>query len=316
MASPNARGAAFALAGFAVFSCHDVVVKALGVHYSAIQIVFFSVLMALPLVTLIVIRQSEGTHLWPRRAGWTALRTGALVLATLSAFYAFAHIPLAQAYAIIFTTPLIITVLSIPILRERVGIRRWSAVALGLVGVLIVLRPWGETDLDLGHVAALISAICGALVSVVVRKIGGEERSVVLLLYPMLANVAVMGSLLPFVYVPMPLMHFGGMALVALGALVAMSLMIRAYKTGEAVVVAPMQYSQMIWAVVYGVLLFHETPDAATLLGAAVIALSGSVVFLREGIPDVSENRPALHATDRPGPAPDAALVGGEEVLE
>jgi S-adenosylmethionine uptake transporter len=316
MASPNARGAAFALAGFAIFSCHDVVVKALSAHYSAVQIVFFSVLMALPFVTLIVIRQSEGTDLWPRRPGWTILRTAALVVSTLSGFYAFGHIPLTQAYAIVFTTPLIITVLSIPILGERVGVRRWSAVALGLAGVLIVLRPWSVDALSLGHFAALVVAGCGALVSVILRKIGGEERSVVLLLYPMLANIAIMGAVLPLVYVPMPLLHFGGMTLVALGALVAMSLMIRAYRTAEAVVVAPMQYSQMIWATAFGVLLFRETPDAATLVGSVVIALSGMVVFFREGISDVSETRPALLATDRAGPAPDAVLVSGEEALE
>ncbi|MGC9420508.1 MAG: DMT family transporter, partial [Rhodovulum sp.] len=197
MASPNVRGAGFALAGFAIFSLHDMVVKALGADYHAVQIVFFSVLIGFPFVTLIVIRQSEGTHLWPRHPVWTAIRTAALVLSTLCAFYAFGTIPLTQAYAIVFTTPLIITVLSIPLLGERVGLRRWSAVALGFAGVLIVLRPWGGTELGLGHLAALVSAFGGALVSVILRRIGGEERSVVLLLYPMLANIAVMGVLLP-----------------------------------------------------------------------------------------------------------------------
>lgn len=313
MPSENAKGAAYALAGFALFSLHDVLVKALGSQYHAIQIVFFSVLIGCPLVTLIVIRQSESTDLWPRRPVWTALRTGTLVISTLCAFYAFGHIPLTQTYAIIFTTPLIITVLSIPLLGERVGLRRWSAVALGLVGVLIVLRPSGATDLGPGHLAALVAAVGGAFVAVVLRKIGSAERSVVLLLYPMLANIAVMGLLLPFVYEPMPILHFGAMALVAIGALAATSLMIAAYRTGEAVVVAPMQYSQMLWAVALGFLIFREAADTATLVGSAVIALSGSFVFFREGTAKVSENRPALHATDRPGTAPDPALMGADE---
>ncbi|TCP39013.1 DMT family transporter [Rhodovulum marinum] len=308
MISANLRGAGLALAGFAVFSLHDAVVKALGAHYDAVQIVFFSVLLGFPLVLLMLIRERDGS-LRPRRPGWTALRTGAVMATMLSAFYAFSTIPLAQAYAIIFATPLIITALSVPILGERVGPRRWSAVLLGLIGVLIVLRPGAEAGLGLGHLAALVAAGAGALVAVIMRKIGNEERSAVLLLYPMLANAAAMGCLLPFVYRPMPLEHLGGMGLVALGALGGMLLMIAAYRAAEAVVVAPMQYSQMLWAILLGVVLFDEVPDAMTLLGSAVIAASGLFVFLREGRPRVSATQPALYAADRPGLAPEGAPI-------
>ncbi|TCO73613.1 DMT family transporter [Rhodovulum euryhalinum] len=304
MISANVRGAGFALGAFAVFSLHDAVVKALGVHYDAIQIVFFSVLMGFPLVILLLIRERDGS-LRPRRPVWSAIRTLAVMATMLSAFYAFSAIPLAQAYAIIFATPLIITALSVPILGERVGPRRWTAVVLGLVGVLIVLRPGAEASLGLGHLAALVTAVAGALVAVIMRKIGNEERSAVLLLYPMLANSVVMGCLLPFVYQPMPLEHLGGMALVAVGAMLGMLLMIAAYRAGEAGAVAPMQYSQMIWAVVLGVLLFDEVPDAATMLGSCVIVASGLFVFLREGRGRSSSTRPALYAADRPGLAPE-----------
>jgi len=306
MISANLKGAGYALAGFAVFSFHDAVVKTLGAHYEAVQIVFFSVLLGFPLVLLMLIRDGDGS-LRPRRPGWTAVRTVAVMATMLSAFYAFSTIPLAQAYAIIFATPLIITALSVPILGERVGPRRWSAVVLGLVGVMIVLRPGAESTFSLGHMAALIAAGAGALVAVIMRKIGSEERSAVLLLYPMLANAAAMGCLLPFVYRPMPLAHLGAMGLVALGALLGMLLMIAAYRAAEAVVVAPMQYSQMLWAVVLGVILFDEVPDAMTLAGSAVIAASGLFVFLREGRADVSARQPALYAADRPGLAPEPA---------
>ncbi|MRH22371.1 EamA family transporter [Rhodovulum strictum] len=294
----NIRGAGLALAGFAVFSLHDAVVKALGVHYHAIQIVFFSVLIGFPLVLLLLIRQRDGS-LRPRRPFWTALRTVAVMATMLGAFYAFSTIPFAQAYAIIFATPLIVTALSVPILGERVGPRRWAAVVLGLIGVLIVLRPGADAGLGPGHLAALVA--------VIMRKIGNEERSAVLLLYPMLANAAVMGCLLPFVYQPMPIAHLGGMGLVALGALGGMLLMISAYRAGEAGAVAPMQYSQMLWALGLGMLLFDETPDAATMLGSAVIVASGLFVFLREGRGRVSTLRPALHSADRPGLAPEHA---------
>ncbi|MBL3607528.1 DMT family transporter [Rhodovulum sulfidophilum] len=316
MAASTVRGAGFALAGFAVYSGHDAVVKGLGAHYDAIQILFFSALLGFPLIALILIREGDGGSLWPRRPGWIALRTVAVMMNILMAFYAFSAIPLAETYAIIFSTPLIITALSVPILGERVGLRRWAAVVLGLIGVLIVLRPWGASELSFGHLAALISAGSSALVSVIVRKIGNEERSVVLLLYPLLANVVLMGCLLPVVYRPMPVAHLGGMALVAIGALTAMWLMINAYRASEAATVAPMQYSQMIWAVLIGSLFFDETPDATTLIGATVIAASGSILFLREGRAQVSGNQPALHATDRAGVAPGPVLPGVEESPE
>lgn len=280
--SDDLRGVLLALAGFAVFALHDAVVKALGAQFSAVQIVFFAALLGLPAVMLALILQEEGGSLRPRRPGWTALRTIALVGAMLTAFYAFSVIPLAQTYALIFTTPLIITALSVPVLGERVGWRRWSAVLLGLAGVLLVLRPTGEAPLSLGHAAALASALCGALVAVIMRKIGHEERSAVLLLYPILANLAVTGVLLPAVYAPMSLLQLAGMAFVGAGALIAMLFLIAAYRAAEAAVIAPMQYSQMIWAVVLGAAFFAEWPDLWTVAGSAVIVASGMVVIHRE----------------------------------
>ncbi|TCP59911.1 EamA domain-containing membrane protein RarD [Rhodovulum bhavnagarense] len=303
MISNNLRGAFFALAGFGAFSLHDAVVKALGGYYAPVQIVFFSALFGFPLVALVLIGQGSG-GLRPVHPWWNALRTLALMVVMLSAFYAFATIPFAQAYALIFATPLIITALSVPMLGERVGPRRWAAVVLGLLGVLIVLRPWGEAHLAPGHLAALFSAFAGALVALIMRKIGNAERSAVFLLYPMLANVVVMGAVLPLVYEPMPILHLGGMALVALGSVTAMGLIILAYRAGEAVVVAPMQYSQMLWAIGLGYLVFGERVDGATLAGSAVIALSGLGILWREGQLPPSSARPALHGRARPDPAP------------
>lgn len=302
MISSNLRGALFALAAFGAFSLHDAVAKALGAFYHPIQIVFFGALLGFPLITLGLIGQGGG-GLRPVHPWWNALRTVALMSVTLNAFYAFATIPFAQAYALIFATPLIITALSVPMLGERVGPRRWAAVLLGLVGVLIVLRPWGAADLSLGHLTALISAFSGALVALIMRKIGQDERSAVFLLYPMLANVVLLGALLPLVYRPMPLAHLGGMALVAVGSLTAMGLMILAYRAAEAAVVAPMQYTQMLWAVGLGYVVFDERPDAATLAGSAVIALSGLAILWREKQLPPTAARPALHGAGQTGPS-------------
>jgi len=295
----NAKGALLALAGFGIFATHDVVVKTLGAIYSPVQIVFFSVLFGFPIITLILISDTSGQSLRPRRPFWTGLRTCSALVTAVSAFYAFSALPLTQTYAIMFTTPLIITVLSIPILGETVRLRRWAAVIIGLAGVMIVLRP-GQVAIGLGHIAAMTAALGGALSAIVIRKIGQEERPVVLLLYPMIANFIVMGLALPFVYRPMPVLHLAGMALIALLAILAMFCMIAAYRAGEAVVVAPMQYSQILWATVYGLVFFTERPDLMTAAGAGVIISSGLFILFREGHGDASANRPVLRTRSRP----------------
>jgi drug/metabolite transporter (DMT)-like permease len=294
----NVKGALLALLAFGIFSTHDVVVKYLGGLYSPVQIVFFSVLLGFPIVTLMLMRDRTDGNLRPRHPWWTALRTAAAVVTGLSAFYAFSELPLAQTYAILFASPLLITVLAIPILGEKVRLRRGLAVVVGLIGVLIVLRP-GETELGLGHLAALAAAICGSLSSIIVRKIGSEERSVVLLLYPMMANFVVMACLLPFFYVPMPIYDLAALGLIAAFAFVATLLVILAYRAGEAVIIAPMQYSQILWAAAYGYLFFGESLDLYTVVGASVIIASGIYILLREGRGDVSENQPVLQTRSR-----------------
>lgn len=294
----NARGALLALLAFGVFAAHDVVVKTLGGSYSPVQIVFFSVLFGFPWVTLMLIRDPNPGHLRPVHPWWTALRTLAAVVTGLSAFYAFSTLPLAQVYAILFAAPLIITILSIPILGESVRLRRWAAVIVGLCGVLVVLRP-GATDLSLGHLAALAAAFGSATASIIVRKIGQDERSAVLMLYPLLANFALMASALPFVYRPMPIEHLGAVAALSALAFIASRLTIAAYKAAEAVIVAPMQYSQILWATLYGALFFDELPDLWTLTGASIVILSGLYILVRESGVSASRNRPVLRSRSR-----------------
>lgn len=295
--SHNATAALFALLAFAIFSTHDVIVKFLGGSYQPFQILFFSGLFGFPMVLLMLMRDNAPDTLIPRHPWWTALRTAAAVLTGISVFYAFSTLPLTQTYAIIFASPLLITILSIPILGEAVGWRRWGAVLVGLIGVLVVLRP-GQTDLSLGHLAALLGAFGGALASVIVRKIGKDERTVVLLLYPMMVNFVLMGCALPFVYQPMPLPDLAGTMVMAVLVNLAGLCLIRAYRDGDAAVVAPMQYSQIIWATLFGVLLFDEFPDAFTIGGAGIIILSGVYIVLREG-GSSSQTTPVLRTRSR-----------------
>lgn len=294
----NARGAIFALLAFGIFSTHDVFVKILGGIYSPIQIVFFSVLLSFPLATVMMMRDATPGTLLPRHPWWMAARTVAATATGVSAFYAFSVLPLAQTYTILFAMPLLITILSIPVLGETVRLRRWIAVLVGLAGVIIVLQP-GSAPLGLGHAAALVAAVGGSVASIVVRKIGQDERKVVLLIYPMCANFAVMGCALPFVYREMPIEHFGMLAVIALFAWIAGRLIVEAYQAGEAVIVAPMQYSQILWATGFGILFFGERPSLNTMIGAAVIIGSGLYIVLRESSSDASETTPVLRTRSR-----------------
>ena len=285
-----------------MFSTHDVVIKFLGAGYSPFQILFFSVLFGFPYATLMLMTDhAEGTLL-PSNPRWVLARTVAGVVTGASAFYAFSVLPLAQVYAFIFAAPLLITVLSIPILGEKVGVHRWAAVVLGLAGVLVVLRP-GAEPLTLGHFAGLAAAAGSATVSVITRKVGRQERAAVLMLYPMVANFLLMGAILPFVYEPMPVEHLGLLAVMsALGFTAGLSI-IAAYRLVDAAIVAPMQYSQIIWGAGFGLFLFAEVPDQYTGIGAGIIILAGLYVVIRESLGGRSENTPVLRTRTRPGAA-------------
>ena len=296
--SSNVKGAVLALIAFGLYSTHDVFIKILGASYSPIQIVFFSVLLSFPLATIMLMRDATPGTLVPVHPGWMAVRTLAAVVTGVSAFYAFSVLPLTQTYAILFATPLIITVLSIPILGETVRLRRWMAVIVGLIGVMVVLRP-GSTELNLGHLAAILAAFGGAFASIVVRKIGAEERTVVMLLYPMVANFVLMGLALAFVYKPMPIEHIGMLAVISILAWIAGRIIISAYRTGEAAIVAPMQYSQILWATGFGLLFFGETTDIYTAAGATIIISSGIYIVFRESRGGTSRTTPVLRTRTR-----------------
>jgi len=298
-AKSNLRGVLFALLAFGLFASHDVIVKTLGGIYVPFQIIFFSVLFSFPLATLMLISDPTSGNLRPVHPWWTALRTSAAIMSGLSAFYAFSVLPLAQVYAIIFAAPLLITILSVPILGERVGAHRWAAVATGLVGVIVVLRP-GTGDFGAGHAAAMMAAVCGALASIIVRKIGKDERSAVLLLYPMIANFALMAAILPFIYQPVPIAHIGLIGGMAVLSFLAGLSLIAAYKSADAAMVAPMQYSQILWAAVYGAYFFGETPDRATWVGTGIIVASGLYIVLREAIGTTTVMRPVTQSRTRP----------------
>lgn len=298
-AASSVLGPVLALGGFGVYAFHDVIVKLLGPTVHVAQIIFFAALFSFPLLALMIMRDPEPATLRARNPGWVGLRTFGVVASGLLGFYAFTVIPFAQAYAMLFAAPLLVTVLSVPLLGEKVGLRRGLAVLAGLTGVLIVLRP-GLAEVTLGHVSGLASACCTALVAISSRRIGREERTAVLVLWPLVATFVVFGLALPFVYRPPALAELGMIAAISGLGFVAMLLMIAAYRRAEASLVAPMQYSQMLWAVFYGALIFDEWPDVWTLVGSAAIIGSGLYIVLRESRRGGQSGRPVQQAEPRP----------------
>ncbi|WP_271951812.1 DMT family transporter [Ruegeria faecimaris] len=288
------RGLGYAFLGFAVFASHDALIKVLGGTYSVMQIIFFATLFSfVPMAVTILTDRSTGNFL-PHHPWLVLLRSGLMVTGMSCAFYSFSVLPLAEVYSLLFSFPLIVTVLSIPILGEVVRAQRWAAVGVGLIGVLIVLRP-GTTDITLGHLAALTAAFCSAFASVLVRKIGNEERSAVLILYPMLLAIVVMSIAQPAVYQPPSLLHLAMMALVGVFSVIAQHLIILAYRAAPAGVIAPSQYSQIIWATIFGMAFFGEKPDGWVAVGASVIIASGVFVVWRESRSNTtSANTPVL----------------------
>jgi len=293
-------GPLLALAAFGLYATHDVAVKLLGTTYSVIQIVFFAALLSFPLVAVMLMQDPTSGTLRARHPWLNLLRSVCMVGSLVGAFHAFTVLPLTQTYAILFATPLLITLLAIPVLGEKVGLRRGLAVAIGLMGVLIVLRP-GIAPLSSGHVGALAAVCLSATSSVVVRRIGRNERSAVLMLWPMMGSVLAMGLALPWVYVPVALGDMALMGMVAGFGFLAALLIIAAYRRAEAALVAPMQYSQILWATAYGALIFDEWPDRWTVLGAGVIIGAGLYIVLRESRRDVSALRPVTANSPRVG---------------
>ena len=274
-------GVLFALIGFVIFSSHDALIKVLGGNYAVFQIVFFSVLFSFVPMTLIMATDRTEASFVPHKPLYLLLRTGTVIIGMICGFYAFTVLTLAEAYSLLFASPLLITALSVPFLGEKVGKRRWAAVVLGLIGVIIVLRP-GLQPVSLGHIAGLTAAVANSIGAIVVRKVGREERSQTLILFPMVAVLLIMAMVMPGTYKPMPLLDLGVLALMGLLLIAGQMMVLNAYRNAPAALIAPMQYSQIIWAALFGLIFFSEIPDLWVATGSVLIISSGVFVVWRE----------------------------------
>ncbi len=279
--SPNLTGAALGLLAFGTYACYDISAKLLGATYHPLQIIFAAGALNLPLLGLYIHYTGNTRRLWPTRPGLMALRCAGTVVNFIAGVSAFTMLPLAEAYVIFFTMPLFIALLAVPVLGERFDPVRGVAVLLGLVGVIVALDPVA-TPLGIGHALALTGALVGAMNYVLIRKTGAVESTAVMLLWPQIVLFAIVAAAMPWVYRPMPAADLGVAALMAVVLMIGMVAVVEAYRRAAAIIVAPMQYSQILWAAIFGSLLFNEAIDTRTLIGSLLIALAGIIVVARQ----------------------------------
>jgi len=191
---------------------------------------------------------------------------------------------MADATAMSFVSPLFITALSIPVLGEKVGIRRWSAIVVGLIGVLVVVRP-GTSAFNSASIYPLLSSVSWACGIVLTRKMSGStDHMVTTLGYAAITGLVVISLMLPFVWVVPSWQDVAIGGFMACVSTAAQWLVVLAYRRANASVLAPFSYTQLVWSSLAGFLLFSMVPDLMTLAGAAVIIASGLYTAHRERI--------------------------------
>jgi len=175
------------LISFAVFSSHDAILKLLGSNYSIFQVIFFAMLFGYVPFSLARVIDSNPGQVKANNLKLVLFRSFLMVGSLFSAFLAFSMLPLVEVYVLIFTAPLIISVLAIIFLNEKVYLFRWASIILGLIGIIIVLRPTVDS-FTLGHCLGLTAAFCSSGAAIISRKVGDTEKAATLILYPLITG--------------------------------------------------------------------------------------------------------------------------------
>jgi len=297
----NLSGASSAVGAMVFFSVTDVTIKFLSGDYPLHEIVLFRSFIGLLTILIFFLPFLGGFSVFrTRRLGMHLLRGLCVVMANLFFFLGLAVLPLAEAVAIFFISPLLITVLSIIFLNERVGPRRWLAIFAGLVGVMMIVRPGTET-FQVASLLPMLAALCYALLHILTRHIGATESSVTMTLYIQITFLLVSltmgiflgggqldGDLHPSLSfllrewrMPLAWEYWLFLAIGVTNALAGF-LISFAYRHGEATFVAPFEYVSMPISILWGVVVFNESPDLLGFSGIALIMASGLFMVYRD----------------------------------
>jgi drug/metabolite transporter (DMT)-like permease len=275
-------GIALMCGAVASFSCLDAIAKYLGGYMDVLQIVWARYTSAF-LLTCLLSNPVRRPRIMRTMRPWLQIgRSFLLVGSTMLNFWAYRYLQLDEALAIMFSTPFLVAVLAGPILGEWVGWRRWIAICVGFAGVLVVVRP-GLAGFQWAALLSLGSACCYALYSISTRVLSRTDSNETTLFYSNMVGAVVMLPVLPFVWTPP-----GGTAqaalMVIMGVFASLGhyLLIAGHRLAPASVLSPFIYTQIVWAVTLGYVVFGHVPHAWTITGSAIVIASGLYLFHRE----------------------------------
>ncbi len=276
------RGGALMLAATLLFSLSDTMAKYItqsvpAVQLAAIRYTVFVIMAASPLL------RNRRVSMRSRRPALQILRGVGVVSSAVCFILSLAHLPIAEATAINFITPLLITALAMPVLGEVVRLPGWIAVFVGFLGMLVVVRP-GAHGLQPAALLVLLSSLSWSVAMLVTRKLSGIDRPGVTLLWTAATGFVMLMAALPFFLAPMT-WRLAGLS-VALGVIASTGqwLAVLAFRHARATVLAPLGYAQLIWSSVLGLLVFGSVPDRWVVVGAVIIALSGVFIVHLERV--------------------------------
>jgi len=282
MSAHPLRAALTMLAAVLFFALMDAGLKGLSTHYPPFQVAALRGAASLPFV-LAWVAVSGGVRSlrwvrWPLH-----LLRGVLGVAMMASFvYALRTLPLSTAYSIFFVAPLLVTALSVPFLGERVGPRRWTAIAVGLCGVLVLLRPTGEGLVSLAAAAVLLAAVMYAVSAITVRMLARTDTTQAMMVWLLVLMAGGSALLAAPHWVPLQTRDAWIIAGVGLAGALGQYAITEAFRLGEASLIAPLEYTALVWGVLLDAGLWGVLPDAVTWLGAAIIVASGLYLLRRE----------------------------------
>ena len=256
--------------------------KILGAYYSPLEIVWAQFwLMYLVLVPFIIWRYGVRV-LWPQPFGLQVARGISATIGIGFFYWAVLYIPLANTTAVYFLAPLIVTALSPFVLQEKVGVRRWSAVIIGFLGVSLILRP--DVDgFNIGYGISLVGAICIGIFYVLNRKLAGVTPPIVALAHSVIIGAIVLACFVPAVWIAPRASDIPNLIYFVFFAIVGQGLLMAAFAHAAASLIAPFQYFGIVSATLFGYLVFSNLPDAWTWVGIAIVCGSGIYIAIREG---------------------------------
>lgn len=273
-------GVALMCLGVACFGVNDAIAKVLADRYSPMQILFMRNVLALPVALLLALGVQGQRALQSSKPGVHLVRGVFWILATFLFFTSIKHVGLAKSTALLLASPVLIVAVSAVFLKERTGFKTWVVVISGLLGALIIVRP-GLAGFDPLALLALLAALMAAFLMLSARWVDETESFWTLMLYLTASSALVSALAVPFFWVPLQVRDLILFAGVAAFGTAGMVLMTQAFRLAPATVVAPLDYTALLWATLFGWLFWNEVPDLITYIGAVIITMSGIMSTLQ-----------------------------------